>query len=214
MKSKIMKMLVAALALASFGLMGCEEKEAAYSDKPVNITVKDADGPVNITVKDADGNEYPTVKIGQQIWMAKNLNVNVPGSECYENYPAFCEKYGRLYTWEAAMKACPTGWHLPSTEEFETLLSNVGFSGKQRGENLRAASWKNGADKFGFSALPAGFYFRFSNVFLDLGNLTHFWSSTEDGSNDSYYLFVSSHEAFVRRNYDKLYRYSVRCLQD
>ena len=181
--------MVAALVLASFGLMGCDT-----------------------TVKDADGNSYPTVKIGNQVWMAKNLNVNVPGSMCYENDPANCEKYGRLYTWEAAMKACPTGWHLPSKEEFETLLVNVGFSGKERGENLSAASW-NGADKFGFSALPAGGYYSVSKEFGGLGYNTYFWSSPEYSSGYPYTLGINDYYTGVD-SHGKRGAYSVRCLQD
>lgn len=175
MKSKITKFVAVCLALASFGLMGCESS-------------MDAEGPVSITVKDADGNKYPTTEIGLQIWMAKNLNVNVEGSWCYDNDPANCEKYGRLYTWDAAMKACPSGWHLPSKEEFEAFLEAVKLRTEQivtqkklnaeplkNGEDmfynhLRDASWNDGFDSFGFSALPAH----------GLGSYAYYWSSTED----------------------------------
>ncbi|MDO4946600.1 MAG: fibrobacter succinogenes major paralogous domain-containing protein [Fibrobacter sp.] len=176
------------------------------------------------TMKDSrDGQTYKTVKIGDQVWMAENLNVNVSGSMCYDNAPANCEKYGRLYTWEAAMNACPSGWHLPSTEEFETLLSNVGSSGKERGENLRAASYR--ADKFGFSALPAGFYNSSFKEFNNLGRRAYFWSSTEGAS--GYYaddLAIIGYDAIVSyygkddgasvSSCGKGGGFSVRCLQD
>lgn len=73
-----------------------------------------------------DGQTYKVIKIGKQVWMAENLNYETKDSYCYENAPANCEKYGRLYTWEAALNACPLGWHLPTKEEFETLVANVG----------------------------------------------------------------------------------------
>lgn len=231
MKSKITKFVAVCLALASFGLMGCESS-------------MDAEGPVSITVKDADGNKYPTTEIGQQIWMAKNLNVNVEGSWCYDNDPANCEKYGRLYTWDAAMKACPSGWHLPSKEEFEAFLEAVKLRTEQivtqkklnaeplkNGEDmfynhLRDASWNDGFDSFGFSALPAGIYIRSDfTEFHSLGSYAYYWSSTE-GMEDTYgtffysrvvtyKLFIGGDSARVESNGNTEGKgHSVRCVKD
>mgnify|MGYP003552670525 CR=1 FL=1 len=73
-----------------------------------------------------DGKTYKIVKIGNQTWMAENLNVKTKDSWCYDDEESNCKKYGRLYTRRAAMKACPSGWHLPSKSEFETLIEAVG----------------------------------------------------------------------------------------
>jgi len=113
---------------------------------------------------------YKTVKIGEQVWMAENLNYKIAYcdkygcSKCYEDKTAYCDKYGRLYNWETAMKSCPAGWHLPSKAEWEVLVTTAGGE-KIAGKYLKATSgWNdyagksgNGEDKFGFSALPGGF---------------------------------------------------------
>jgi hypothetical protein len=87
-----------------------------------------------------DGKVYKTVKIGNQIWMAENLNYEAEGSKCYDNNPANGQKYGRLYDWETAKKACPPGWHLPSDAEWQELVDFAG--GKEiAGKKLKAVSW-------------------------------------------------------------------------
>ena len=140
------------------------------------------------TLKDLrDGQVYKTVKIGNQVWMAENLNYKTDSSFCYNDSAEYCAKYGRLYTWTAAMDACPDGWRLPGETDFKSLVKVVGGE-KDAGTKLKSTSgWSdkdgksgNGTDAFGFSALPAGM--GNAGIYGGEGYTTYFWGSTECGS--------------------------------
>ena len=197
-----------------------------------------------------DGKTYKTVTIGDQTWMAENLNYAYTGvrysyrgwgsdstSWCYDNDPANCAKYGRLYTWAAAMDSvgtwstngkgcgedstcsptgtirgiCPEGWHLPDTTEWKTLFTAVGGQ-DDAGVKLKAQTgWYdsgNGTDSFGFSALPAGYKY-YDVRYFNEGNYAYFWSSTEFNSVCAYY-----NDSATRGSSSKGYGFSVRCLKD
>ena len=100
-----------------------------------------------------------SVKIGNQTWMAANLDIKTDSSWCGNNVDSNCAKYGRMYNWTAAKTACSAGWHLPSLQEWQRLIDFVGDSA---GTKLKATSgwgWdynKGGSDDYGFSALPGG----------------------------------------------------------
>ena len=180
-----------------------------------------------------DGQTYKTVKIGTQTWMAENLNyayIGVPYNHdghtsdsiswCFDNKAFNCTKYGRLYTWAAAMDSvgtwsmngkgcgegltcsptypvrgvCPEGWHLPTQTEWNTLFTAVGGQSTVS-EMLKSTSgWSssgNGTDSYAFSALPAGCR-RYNGYFYREGNYAYFWSSTE-GSFDRYAINIRLH---------------------
>ena len=118
---------------------------AAPVAAPPSAQAKTAQPPVDNGVSDGvlkdsrDGNRYDVIEISKQVWMAENLNYKVSGSRCYGNKPENCKKYGRLYNWAAAMKACPYGWHLPSNSEWEELYKAVGGK-EEAGKKLKARS--------------------------------------------------------------------------
>lgn len=177
-------------------------------------------------VDSRDGKTYKTVKIGDKVWMAENLNYQTGESKCYDNKPENCDKYGRLYVWRDAVTACPEGWHLPNKQELEDLKITAGQKAgdiDMAGTVLKSSTgWKvnsgksgNGTDGLGFGALPAGSYFSDLDDFHDEGNYALFWSSTEYSSNDAYYLVLDcSYEGAGVYDYDKSSGFSVRCVKN
>ena len=202
-----------------------------------------------------DGKVYRTVKIGEQTWMAENLNFD-PGqggsgedkydwSWCYNDEPANCDVTGRFYTWAAAIDSvklandadnpqdcgngrecgltgkvqgiCPSGWHLPSYDEWNALFTAVGGqpnAGKVLKSQTGWYSNGNGTDAFGFSALPAGYRY-YNGYFYYDGDNALFWSATELNSYFAYlmYLYYYYENAYLD-DFSKDYGFSVRCLKD
>ncbi len=159
-----------------------------------------------------DHKQYRTVVIGSKTWMAENLNYKMEGSECYDSNPANCTKYGRLYTFEAALKACPSGWHLPENDEwtmFKTFIEDS--DGKEAAwVSLKSRDKWDGSDRYGFDVVPAG---KATDEFLELGVSAHFWSATaEDG--DAYGWHLAPPGDFSKDFDISSNMYSVRCLRD
>lgn len=208
-------------------------------------------------VDDRDGQTYKTVVIGKQTWMAENLNYAYTGvpyknedyksdstSWCYKNDASNCTKYGRLYTWAAAMDSvgewstngkgcgyrtecsptypvrgiCPEGWHLPTKTEIETLLAVVGGQLTACKMLKSTDGWfdsGNGTDAFGFSALPAGRE-RDALFFYDEGKQAYFWSSTGNSSGGAIPMtaYYADDVLYSSTGAFKYFGYSVRCLKD
>ena len=165
---------------------------------------------------DRDSRTYKTIEIGSQTWMAENLRFEMDDSYCYNDEVLYCIDYGRLYVWTAAQKACPDGWHLPSPEEFETLLATVGGDA---GFTLRMEYGWNHADPIdnssGFSALPGGFRGNDGN-YSDEGSKAFFWSNSKASNGTSGYNLVidGSGYAAIHSNYDSADGNSVRCIMN
>jgi len=169
-----------------------------------------------------DGKKYKTVKMPDgKTWMAENMKYKTDGSCCYNNNFFFCFKYGRLYTWNAAMKACPAGWRLPSREEWESLGKAVGGELQlckdwndevidncdfwaDAGKKLKTKiGWdyyrnygpKNGTDEFGFSAMPGGLFDADYPKFINIYDYGVWWTATVDTGSTSldfaYYKYMT-----------------------
>jgi uncharacterized protein (TIGR02145 family) len=234
--------LTASLVLAITFTISCEDKEAKSkpaeatappteaakaenSDKP-SAEAPSAAAPKEGTFTDPrDGKKYKSVKIGKQVWMAENLNFAAKGSKCYENKPDYCVKYGSLYDWNTALKACPNGWHLPSRDEYDALINTVGGDDVAAGKKLKAKSgWEdnfedddrksgNGTDDFGFSALPGGYGLSDGSFYTGDGS-GHWWSTNEDSSGSAYSRYMNPDDLVGWGYNDKSRLYSVRCIQD
>ena len=157
-----------------------------------------------------DGQTYGTVKIGTQTWMTENLNYEIENSFCFGGGEGPCAGYGRLYYWSMAMDSagiCPSGWHLPSKEEFEMLVNSVGGS-DIAGEMLKSTQdWSRaaGIDAYGFNAYPMG----------GMSDHESYWSSTETGDDGAYILYFDYGTSAANLiDESKTEGLSVRCLMD
>ena len=182
------------------------------------------------------GQEYKTVEIGTQTWMAANLNYITTNnkSKCYGNTDTYCNTYGRLYDWSTAMGfdsscnssscpvqsnhrgICPSGWHIPSDAEWGVLVTFADGSATK----LKATSgWdSNGnvyTDDYGFSALPGGAGFS-DDSFDGVGNSSFWWNARESGASTAYIrAMANSYSGVVNTNHNsKSNLFSVRCVMN
>lgn len=173
-----------------------------------------------------DGKTYKFVTIGSQTWFAQNLNFDVTGSSCYDDNPANCDTYGRLYTHDAAANACPSGWHLPSFDEGSALLESASSNGKRNGEGdagkfLKSASgWSdggNGEDSYGFNLLPAGYFNTDMNnisQYKKMGSTAQLWTVSEATGGYWNCLFFNTASYVAQSKELANTKMSVRCVKD
>jgi len=173
---------------------------------------------VDSLVDERDGQIYKTVVIGDKVWMAENLNFVTQKSWCYASKEENCHEHGRLYFLDAALKACLSGWHLPSDEEWKELEKHLGMPEK---ELNKTNTWR-GTDQgtkllsdtsLGFNILLAGYRNPPANNMLkDLQ--AFFWTSTaQNGFGYMRQFYVKSPKIF-RRTRPKSWAFSVRCVKD
>ena len=168
-----------------------------------------------------DSKSYTTVQIGTQCWMAENLNYETTSNSWwYNDIEANGDIYGRLYTWDAALTACPSGWSLPSDDEWTILSDFLGGSNiaggkmKETGE----AHWNSpnygATNSSGFTGLPGGNR-NSSGSFNSLGSSGYWWSSSEySGTRAWRRLLNYGNDQVSRGSGYKTDGYSVRCLKD
>jgi uncharacterized protein (TIGR02145 family) len=163
-----------------------------------------------------DGNIYSIINVGESTWMAENLKFTVrEGADSFDNDSNNIPVYGLLYDWETAVAICPSGWHLPSGEEFQDLVDN--FASKK--------SWGKIPSEPSFSVQLGGLQ-DYEGTFSEMGESGYYWTSTEyDKCNAEYFSYLVINDIPVIdisrkqdiadvRGTEKLNRYSVRCVKD
>ena len=190
-----------------------------------------------------DGRTYKTVKIGNQWWMAENLDFATEESACTEGSYVDVLGQGQYYTWADAIDSvalsakgiacgdsilcnltslvrgiCPEGWHLPSMDDFNTLIESAG----EGFDLMTTTGWQymgmasnDGTDALGFSAYPAGYTSSSCGSPLSLGYSVLFWSSWDESDTHAGGLILQM--AMENANYigtEKNKRNKVRCVKD
>lgn len=160
---------------------------------------------------------YSAVQIGDYYWMSKNLNYETGNSWCYDNNSSNCITHGRLYDWNTALVACPSGWHLPSISELSNLyLYLYNLYGGQVGTALKSPSLCSGCGASGFNGLYSGYYNTVS--FYGKDAASYFWTATQYDSewvNGLYYhsTYVGAYygaNGKIRKNNGA----SIRCVKN
>ena len=212
--------LMASLVLATTLTLSCEDKEkdkpATAAETASTATAATAETAMPNTppafTDSRDGKTYKKVAIGKQTWMAENLNfAPAKGSVCYDAKESYCNKFGRLYNWEAAKQACPAGWHLPTQDEWTALAEYAGGNSDLKSKT----GWRdgeNGNDTHGFTALPGGYI---EDRPIPPGEEGGWWTATEVGADGYAYIKdMTNYRENLGWESEKKHLFSVRCVQN
>lgn len=210
----------------------------------MTTTCKKSDDKDLSVIKDGDGNIYTSVTIGTQVWLVENLKTtsyndgtpipHITYDDAWEYLPApaFCwyhnsserykNTYGALYNWYTVNSdnICPKGWHVPTDEEWTTLIdfhggeSIAGGRLKESGTTHWLSPNEGATNQSGFSALPGGSR-NMEGLFENIGRGGGWWSTAEFGDNGAWsrYMIFNNSNAY-RYGYNKKQGLSIRCIKD
>jgi uncharacterized protein (TIGR02145 family) len=213
-----------------------------YSTSVIDIPLQDKTIAFNfLACTDGDNNNYQIVEISTRVWMAENLkttkfsdgtaipvvtdntvwvNLTTMAYCDYDNNPGNSTTYGKLYNWYAvtdSRNVCPTGWHLPSIEEWSALTTYLGGESvaggklKEQGTTHWLSPNYGATNEIGFTALPGG-YRGGNGTFASIRSSGGWWSSgaTETWSRAVYYFSSVVYSSIANTTYGL----SVRCIRD
>ncbi|MBN2484893.1 MAG: fibrobacter succinogenes major paralogous domain-containing protein [Bacteroidales bacterium] len=175
---------------------------------------------------DVDGNNYNTVLIGDQFWMADDLKVkklknatpitNASNNNQWANLgvSAYCQNSDGtriLYNWLAVSSGnlCPSGWHIPSEAEFQTLLDFLGGAEGAKSKLLNGGTSGYKASYNGYVKTDGVYDHTYSNH-------GYWWSSSSPSQDTTFYLFIttSNNDAHLTTEKSNKHGFSVRCVKD
>jgi uncharacterized protein (TIGR02145 family) len=190
--------------------------------------------PVDFMTDSRDGKKYPVKTYGNQVWMVQNLDYQTPGCLVFENNPGkYPYEFGKLYTYQEAILACPAGWHLPSDEEWKKLEECIGIpkdeldktaqrgspaGGMMKEPGMRlweSESAQHSNNKSGFSVVPSGWYRIVKKEFTYSKTCAGFWTVSEDSKTAFTRYFYVNSDAVSRTDTDPgSFQLSVRCVRN
>ena len=215
-----------AICLGTFALAACSDNSASAEEfNAASICPESGRGSF---VDDRDGQVYKYTTIGDQVWMAENLNYNVDYSTCYDNDELNCDFWGRFYAlqegdsdildWNKVDTICPVGWHLPSNEEWSQMIGTVGgYQDEPTAIRLKSISslWDEsrgkGTDDCGFSVIPSGYLYESGKgTYMYYGG--NFWSSTMKDVYGAYEIGIGGVVGNINSSGE--HQLSIRCIRD
>lgn len=172
------------------------------------------------SLRDRDGNTYAFKAMPDgNLWMTTNLRINIPGSYGYEQSDIKDERYGRLYTWQAANEGCRLlgeGWHLPSYEEWRSLAKHYGgIRGDAQDSGKAAFVALIDSGSANFNIVFGGRYDTTARTYHRVNAHGFYWTATESNSTQAWFLNLGRNGRFVNRHPDgdKPMAISVRCVK-
>ncbi len=162
-----------------------------------------------------DGNTYRKIEVVGKTWMGDNLNYEMNNSWTYNNQDANGDKYGRLYSIEAAKDACPVGWRLPSDQEWDNLINSLGVNPAFKMMKKGAWDKNSGINSFCFSAMPGGYKSLSTGVYSTLKFYGYWWTASTNADG----RFISKNISYDNNSvltigYDNDIALSVRCIKN
>ncbi len=239
-----MKLSMTVLVVLIAFVLSTKAQDTMYVHQNTGMIIKIAVNSIDSVkfaatpLTDFDGNIYHTVTIGTQTWMIENLRTThyndgnlipnvttgwgnlINGAYCdYNNSATYGDKYGHLYNWYAVNsgKLAPKGWHIPTYDEWNTLINYLGgytiAGGKLKSLTYWTSPNTGASNSTGFSSLPGGL--NGPSGFLHASSYGHWWSSSVYSSSMSWLIYMSYNNTQCLGNMVERYSgLSVRCLKN